>query len=851
MTRGMQDKRKPEQAPVGGRRPESAAQQSTRTAGDEARGEEKAMTTTGTTGQGPGAGPSRGGEPSGSGAVQPGSGTTSPTPAGPPVPRPPLPVPGGAGAPGPSSTLDRRSLELVVQARHWDPHSVLGRHGGVVRAFRPGATEMYLLVTGPAPDREVVERVPMAQVHPAGLWEGQLAPAAAGYRMEAVYGWAGSPGFVFDDPYRHWPTLGDLDLHLFNQGRHRRLWEVMGAHHRVHEGVAGTSFAVWAPNAKAVRVVGDWNFWDGRVHPMRSLGTSGVWELFIPGAEVGARYKFELITADERLVLKADPFAFATEVPPGTASVIAAPSEHRWQDGPWSRRKAGSDQLGAPMSVYEVHLGSWRWTDDGAGGQRPLSYLELAEELPRYVAEMGFTHVEFLPVAEHPFGGSWGYQVSAYYAPTSRFGSPDDFRALVDALHRQGTGVIVDWVPAHFPRDDFALARFDGTALYEHEGPMGAHPDWGTLVFNLGRHEVSNFLLANALFWVEQFHVDALRVDAVASMLYLDYSRQTGEWVPNEFGGNENLEAVNFLKELNETVFGTSAHATTIAEESTSWPGVSRPTYLGGLGFGFKWNMGWMHDTLQYFEVDPLFRRYHQNDLTFGLIYAWYENFILPLSHDEVVHGKRSLLSKMPGDRWAQLANLRALYAWMWAHPGKKLLFMGGELGEEREWSHERQLDWWVTDQWADHARLRRMVAELNRIYRAEPALWEQDFTADGFRWVDASDADHNVLSFLRLRKPTGGAAPVGEPSWPALPAADMVACVANLSPVPQVGYRVGLPRGGRWLELLNTDAREWGGSGLGNMGEVWAESGGWHGQPFSVEMVLPPLAVLWLAPAP
>jgi 1,4-alpha-glucan branching enzyme len=731
-------------------------------------------------------------------------------------------------------------FELLVQGRHHDPHSLLGRHGTVVRALRPEASAMYLLVTGPAPDRPVLARVPMRQVHPGGLWEAPLDGAAVGYRLEAVYGAPGSAGFSFDDPYRHWPTLGDLDLHLYNEGRHRRLWEVLGAHHRVHEGVAGTAFAVWAPNARAVRVVGDWNLWDGRVHPMRSLGSSGVWELFLPGVEAGARYKYEIVTADDRLTLKADPFAFVTEVPPGTASVVAEPSRHTWADAQWVAKKLEVDPLDRPISVYEVHLGSWRWTDDGAGGTRPLTYVELAEQLPTYVAEMGFTHVEFLPVAEHPFGGSWGYQVSAYYAPSARFGSPDGFRTLVDALHRRDIGVIIDWVPAHFPRDDFALARFDGTSLYEHAGPMGSHPDWGTLVFNLGRHEVRNFLIANALFWVDQYHIDALRVDAVASMLYLDYSRQAGEWVPNEFGGNENLEAVSFLKELNEMIYSLYPGATTIAEESTSWPGVSRPTYLGGLGFGFKWNMGWMHDTLQYFEVDPLFRRYHQNDLTFGLLYAWHENFVLPLSHDEVVHGKRSMLNKMPGDRWSQLANLRALYAWMWAHPGKKLLFMGGELAQEREWSHEGPLDWWVLDEWADHARMRNLVAELNAIYRAQPALWERDFSSEGFRWIDASDSDRNVLSFYRLRR--AGASG---------PGSDAVACVANLSPVPQIRYRVGLPRPGRWVELVNTDAHDWGGSGLGNMGQVWAADVAWHGQPNSAEMVLPPLAVLWLAPAP
>jgi 1,4-alpha-glucan branching enzyme len=735
--------------------------------------------------------------------------------------------------------LDQRQVNILMEGRHHDPHSLLGRHGGYVRALRPDATGMYLHITGA--DGAEGERLQMVQVHPGGLWEAPLSPSAPGYRLEATFGTRGAPGLVYEDPYRLWPTLGDLDLHLFNEGRHRRLWEVLGAHPRSHEGVAGTAFAVWAPNARAVRVVGDWNFWDGRVHPMRMLGSSGVWELFVPGVGAGARYKYEIITAEERLTLKADPLALATELPPATASVVAGPRAHVWADPEWMAKRPEGGPLARPMSVYEVHLGSWRYGADGLGGSRPLTYLELAEQLPEYVAEMGFTHVEFLPVAEHPFGGSWGYQVSAYYAPSARFGSPDEFRELVDALHRRGIGVIIDWVPAHFPRDAFALSRFDGTALYEHAGSKGAQPDWGTLVFNLGRHEVRNFLSANALFWLEEFHIDGLRVDAVASMLYLDYSRQDGEWSPNEFGGNENLQAVSFLKELNEVVFATSPGATTIAEESTAWPAVSRPTYVGGLGFGFKWNMGWMHDTLRYFEVDPLFRRYHQNDLTFGLIYAWHENFILPLSHDEVVHGKRSMLAKMPGDRWRQLANLRALYAWMWAHPGKKLLFMGGEFGQEGEWSNDRPLDWWVLDQWADHDRLRMLVAELNRVYRAQPALWEQDFTPQGFRWIDSSDADRNVLSFYRQRRPggPGGSVP------------DVVACIANLSPVPQVGYRTGLPKPGRWIELLNTDGKEWGGAGLGNMGEVWAESTGWHGQPYSAEMVLPPLAVLWLAPAP
>ncbi|HET9072283.1 MAG TPA: 1,4-alpha-glucan branching protein GlgB, partial [Acidimicrobiales bacterium] len=531
-----------------------------------------------------------------------------------------------------------------------------------------------------------------------------------------------------------------------------------------------------------------------------------------------------------------------------------APPAHAWGDGDWLAARADADLLGSRLSVYEVHLGSWRWTDDGAGGRRPLTYRELAECLPEHVASLGFTHVELMPVAEHPFSGSWGYQVTGYYAPTSRFGSPDDFRALVDALHQRGIGVIVDWVPAHFPRDEFALARFDGTALYEHDDPRrGSHPDWGTLVFNFGRNEVRNFLVANALYWIEQYHIDALRVDAVASMLYLDYSRKAGEWLPNEFGGRENLEAVAFLKEVNEAVFGMYPGATVIAEESTAWPGVSRPTYLGGLGFGLKWNMGWMHDTLGYFATDPLFRSYHQNELTFGLVYAWSENFVLPLSHDEVVHGKGSLLAKMPGDRWQQLANLRALYAWMWAHPGKQLLFMGAELAPETEWDHDRELDWWIWDHWSDHRRLGALLAELNRVEQAQPALWADDFTPAGFRWIDASDAGHSVLSFLRLRPEPEPAAPGAEPpAWPSAPAAGspgVLACVANLTPTPHEGYRIGLPRPGRWREVLNTDAAEWGGSGIGNGGGVFAEPEGWHGQPFSAQLTLPPLGVLWLVP--
>ncbi len=666
----------------------------------------------------------------------------------------------------------------------------------------------------------------MSQIHEAGVFEARCPAATEGYRLRARYGDA--TVVELDDPYRFWPTVGEVDLHLLGEGRHRRLWEMLGAHPRTHEGVAGTAFAVWAPGARSVRVVGDFNLWDGRMNPMRSLGSSGVWELFLPAVEAGARYKYEILTAAGHITLKADPMAFPAAEPPATDSVVTL-SSHEWTDGAWLARRDAIDWIHAPISAYEVHLGSWRRRPEE--GDRPLTYRELAEDLPGYVAGLGFTHVSLMPVAEHPFSGSWGYQVSSYFAPTSRYGSPDDFRILVDALHRAGIGVLVDWVPAHFPRDDWALARFDGTALYEHADPrQGEHPDWGTLVFNYGRNEVRNFLVSNALYWIEEFHLDGLRVDGVASMLYLDYSRKEGEWVPNKAGGRENLEAVAFLREMNEVVYGEHPGAITIAEESTSWAGVSSPTYAGGLGFGFKWNMGWMNDTLEYFAEDPVHRRFHHDELTFSMVYAFTENFMLPLSHDEVVHGKGSLLARMPGDRGQKVANLRSLYAWMWAHPGKQLLFMGGELAQSEEWAHDRSLDWHLL-QYPEHRGVQELVRSLNRIYRAEPALWQRDTTPEGFRWVDASDADANVLSFLRF--PEQGAP---------------LACVANLSPVCRQGYRVGLPTGGEWRELLNTDNVEFGGSGVSN-GAVNAAKEGSSGLDFSAELVLPPLGVLWLVP--
>jgi 1,4-alpha-glucan branching enzyme len=614
-------------------------------------------------------------------------------------------------------------------------------------------------------------------------------------------------------------SLQDLDLHLIGEGRHERLYEKLGAH-VTEDGVA---FAVWAPNATGVSVVGDFNDWDGRADPLVQRGVSGVWESVVERAKHGDRYKYELHPRGGGLTLKADPVAFAAEVPPRTASVVYD-SRYEWQDDEWLARRRATVAHTAPLSIYEVHLGSWRL---GA------NFRDTAEELATYVRDLGYTHVELMPVMHHPFAGSWGYQVTGYFAPNAAWGEPDDLRHFVDVMHQAGIGVILDWVPAHFPRDDWALAHFDGTALYEHADPRrGAHPDWGTLVFNFGRNEVRNFLLANALFWLREYHADGLRVDAVASMLYLDYSRKAGEWVPNAYGGREDLEAVSFLKELNELCHGREPGVIMAAEESTAWPGVSRPTYLGGLGFGFKWNMGWMHDTLAYFENDPIYRRYHHHELTFSMVYAFTENFVLPLSHDEVVHGKRSLVSKLPGDRWQQLANLRALYAFMWAHPGKKLLFMGSELAQEQEWDATTSVAWHLLER-AEHVGIQSLVRDLNRLYRDEPALWELDFEGRGFSWIEPNDADSNAFAFLRR-------AADGE---------RVVVCASNLAPVPRIDYRLGLPRSGDWREALNTDSRFYGGGDVGNLGAIEAEPVSWHNQPCSAPVTLPPLGTVWLVP--
>ncbi|CAN5661632.1 1,4-alpha-glucan branching protein GlgB [soil metagenome] len=716
-----------------------------------------------------------------------------------------------------------RSDDIAALARGElrDPHSLLGAHprGGatVVRAWRPEARSVTCIVDGRVAAK-------LDRIDPAGLFEGTVEGALDAYELEVTY--ADGKTFSSKDPYSFPPTLGDIDLHLIGEGRHQRLHERLGAHRAVVRDVVGTSFAVWAPNAVGVRLVGDFNSWDGRLNPMRSLGASGVWELFLPDIGNGALYKFEVLTTDRRIVLKVDPYAFATEVPPATSSIVHF-SDYRFADDEWMSKRGERDPHRSPISVYEMHIGSWRRDREGA----TLGYRAIATQLADYCTEMGFTHVELLPIAEHPFGGSWGYQVSNYFAPTARFGTPDDFRFFVDTLHQAGIGVIVDWVPAHFPKDEWALARFDGTALYEHLDPrLGEHPDWGTLVFNYGRNEVRNFLISNALYWLEEFHLDGLRVDAVASMLYLDYSRKEGEWIANRFGGRENLEAIEFLKELNAAVHGEHPGVIMMAEESTAWPGVSRPVHLGGLGFGFKWNMGWMHDSLLYFSKEPVYRRYHHNQLTFSLVYAFSENYVLPLSHDEVVHGKGSLLNKMPGDRWQQLANLRALFAYMWAHPGKQLLFMGGEIAQEREWTHDASLDWHLLDL-DGHRGIQRLVADVNKTYRGIEALWEQDSSPDGFHWIDANDADSNVISFYRTSRDSE----------------HHLVCVSNLSPVVRSHFRLGLPSAAAYHEVLNTDSESYGGSNVGNLGIVTPERVGWHGLEHSAEITLPPLAALWL----
>jgi 1,4-alpha-glucan branching enzyme len=728
--------------------------------------------------------------------------------------------------------LTQDELRSLTALSHRAPHQLLGMHplgngsGIVVRAIVPGAAKVAVR---PAHEKQKPQ-FDLARIPSTDVFEGVSTGANQVYAYDLVITDPKGKVRHTRDPYSFLPTLGESDLYLFGKGDERRIYEKLGAQLRTIDGVPGTSFAVWAPNAQRISVVGDFNNWDGRCHPMRSLGHSGVWEIFIPGVGQGAHYKFEIKNIHGHQVLKTDPYGFFFEVPPRNAAIVWNPRTFEWTDSDWMQKRQQRDALRSPMSVYEVHLGSWR---KKTMGESP-GYREIAAPLVEYAKQMGFTHIEFLPIAEHAFYPSWGYQVTGFYAPTSRYGTPEDFRFLVNALHEAGIGVIVDWVPAHFPRDDWALANFDGTALYEHEDPRkGAHQDWGTLIFNFGRHEVSNFLTANALFWCDQFHVDGLRVDAVASMLYLDYSRKEGEWIPNQYGGRENLEAIDFLRKFNHITHVEHPGVITIAEESTAWPQVTRPPYLGGLGFSFKWNMGWMHDTLNYFQHDPIHRKYHQNDLTFAMLYHFHENFILPLSHDEVVHGKGSLLGRMPGDDWQRFANLRMLLGYQWLFPGKKLLFMGGEIGQSGEWNANSQLDWWLLDAGPYHRGIQRFVQDLNCLYKNEPGLWKADYDHVGFYWIDCSDNDNSVLSFVRQTTDPGSE----------------IVVVLNLTPVPRSRYRQGLPRAGKWREVLNSDAAVYGGGNVGNLGGVTAVDQPWHNQHCSAELTLPPLGIVALRP--
>ncbi len=720
------------------------------------------------------------------------------------------------------------TLDAIAEARHHDPFAVLGPHvlDGrlVIRAIIPTAERVAVV----RPSHGAIEA---QKRHAAGIFEAALPGVGeiVDYRLRVRY--RGGHEVEIDDPYRYGRIIGDYDLYLFGEGNHTHIYQHLGAHPARVGAAGGVHFGVWAPNAERASVVGDFNNWDGRMHPMRSLGSSGIWEIFIPAAREGQRYKFELRAPGGRILLKSDPFGFAFELPPLTASIICRP-EHEWHDQEWmqSRPDRGS-WYSRPMAVYEVHLGSWMRVPEE--GDRYLTYREMAERLVPYVKEMGYTHVELLPVMEHPFSGSWGYQVIGFFAPTSRFGTPADFKYFVETCHRNGIGVILDWVPGHFPKDAHGLARFDGTALFEHEDPrQGEHKDWGTLIFNYGRNEVRNFLLSNALYWLREYHIDGLRVDAVASMLYLDYSRNDGEWIPNRFGGRENLDAIDFIRQLNTLTHGEQPGSITVAEESTAFPSVSRPTYLGGLGFTYKWNMGWMNDTLEYMTKDPVHRRWEHTKLTFSLLYAFTENFILPFSHDEVVHGKGSMFGKIPGDDWQKAATLRALFGFMYTHPGKKLMFMGAEFGQGREWNYDQSLDWHLLDE-PLHAGLRRYVQDLNGVYAAHRALYEVDFEPAGFQWIDCNDNENSVVSFIR-RSRDGH---------------DFIVAALNFTPVPRDGYRIGVPVAGPYRELLNSDAALYGGSNMGNAGIAATEPIASHGHAQSLKLTLPPLGCLILTP--
>lgn len=713
-----------------------------------------------------------------------------------------------------------QSIIRLLEGRHHDPFSLLGRHPlkegwACIRALLPQAKSVHVGTKGPAMDR-VDER---------GLWqwEGSDSEIPTHYTLHCVD--HGGHAFEVIDPYSFAAQLGELDLYLFGEGRHWHAYRMLGAHPHEADGVSGVLFGVWAPNAERVSVVGDFNQWDGRRHMMRGRGDSGIWELFIPGLVAGDLYKFEIRNRDSgNILVKTDPYGSWFEHRPGTAARVAPQRAHQWTDGSWMEQRGKEGWLNRPMSIYEVHLGSWRRREDGGF----LDYRTLAHQLVDYLKPLGFTHIELLPVTEHPLDDSWGYQTTGYFAPTSRFGTPDDFRYFVDHCHQNGIGVLLDWAPGHFPKDEWAIARFDGTPLYEHADPRrGEHRDWGTYIFNYGRNEVRNFLLASAVNWLEEFHLDGLRVDAVASMVYLDYSRDPHDWLPNQYGGKENLEAIEFLRELNRVVHGEFPGAVVIAEESTAFPAVTKPTDMGGLGFSMKWNMGWMHDTLSYMSKEPIHRQHHHNELTFGLLYAFSENFVLPFSHDEVVHGKGSMVGKMPGDEWQRFANLRLLYSMMWTYPGKKLLFMGCEFGQVPEWSFAGELEWWV-NQFPLHGGVQKLIGDLNRLYTSEPALHERDFDWNGFHWLDCGDAARSILSYMRQDGDS------------------QMICVLNFTPVPRDGYRIGVPEPGRYRVRLNSDADVYGGSNVGLV-EAEAEDVSWSGMPCSIVLTLPPLGALVL----
>ncbi len=721
-------------------------------------------------------------------------------------------------------TSNPQEVTQIVSASHRDPFSFLGLHrnpggpGMVLRVFRPYSAGVKVQVEGG-------ETLEMSELHRDGFYELVLPDRDGpfGYRLIFQFGETVTEPLV--DPYSFGPVLGEQDVYFVGEGTHRRLWKAMGAHPKQCGGIDGVTFAVWAPNARRVSVVGDFNGWDGRVHPMRNH--NGIWEIFLPHLHTGDHYKFEIVGADGNLFVKSDPFAFFSQHGTATASIIYDIGRYQWNDGEWMQKRAACDLYHRPMSIYEVHLGSWKrhYEEDG----RFFSYLELAEDLVEYVADMGYTHIELMPVAEYPFDGSWGYQGCGYFAPTSRFGTPDEFRTFVDRCHQRGIGIILDWVPAHFPKDAHGLARFDGTALYEHADPrQGEHADWGTLIFNYGRNEVRNFLISNAMFWLQEYHIDGLRVDAVASMLYLDYSRQHGQWIPNQYGGRENLEAIAFLKQLNQICYEENPGIMVIAEESTAFPGVSKPVDTGGLGFGFKWNMGWMNDSLSYMSQEPVHRKYHHGKATFSMIYAYHESYILVLSHDEVVHGKGSIVQKMPGDRWQQMANVRMFFAWMFAHPGKKLLFQGLDFGQSEEWAHGHSLPWHLLE-FPEHQGIQRLVRDLNRLYTSEASLYELDHEPGGFEWIDHNDAKHSLFSFIRRSR--GG---------------ETIVVIVNATPVPRPGFRLGVPNGGFYEEILNTDSSLYGGSNVGSAGGIPAREQDAHGRPHSIQVDVPPLATVY-----